>query len=145
MSHIEYYQDIDTVTVNKEKPRTSFVSHDERDEAIRNVTDYEKSPYYVNLNGKWDLYYNDYPKNVPRNIATNINDNDANWSEIKVPGNWEVQGHGVAKYTNIVYDFCPSNPKPPYLPELNPVYRRKDIEIPSKWIEEVRDVFIQVG
>ena len=48
---------------------------------------------------------------------------DANiaWKEIKVPGNWEVQGYGVAIYTNHGYEFKPRNPQPPQLPEANPV------------------------
>ncbi|KAK8839439.1 hypothetical protein M9Y10_031791 [Tritrichomonas musculus] len=147
MSQIPYYKDIKTVAVNKEQPRTTFLSHDTREEALNNVTDYEKSPYYINLNGKWEFYYNDYPKNVPADIATNTNNNDPSWGEINVPGNWEVQGHGVAKYTNIVYDFCPSNPHPPNLPEFNPVgvYRRKDIGVPQEWIDQGRDIFLQVG
>ena len=54
---------------------------------------------------------------------------DSSWDDIQVPGNWEVQGHGIAIYTNHGYEFKPRNPQPPALPEANPVgvYRR-DIE-----------------
>lgn len=147
MTQHPYFQEIKTVAVNKEKPRTSFVSHDDREEALANVTDFEKTPYYLNLNGKWEFFYDDYPSRIPNDIATNVNNSDAKWGEITVPGNWERQGHGIAMYTNIVYDFCPHDPKPPFLPELNPVgvYRKKNISIPHAWIDQDRDIFLQVG
>ena len=65
------------------------------------------------------------------------------WKEIKVPGNWEVQGYGVAIYTNHGYEFKPRNPQPPQLPETNPVgvYQR-DIEIPADW--DGRDIFLRL-
>lgn len=147
MFKTEYYKDIKTVSVNKEKPRTSFVSHDDREEALSHVTEFDQTPYYINLNGKWEFYFNEYPKNVPSDIATNVNQNDPTWCEIEVPGNWELQGHGTAIYTDGNYDFCPRNPSPPYLPDRNPtgVYRRRDIEIPDIWIEQERDIFLQIG
>ncbi|KAK8839310.1 hypothetical protein M9Y10_032244 [Tritrichomonas musculus] len=147
MKNLEYYKDIEIPSVNREKPRTSFISHDNRDEAIINITNFEKSPYYINLNGKWEFYFNEYPKKIPKDIATNINQNDPEWGEIKVPGNWERQGYGTAIYTDGNYDFCPMNPQPPYLPDLNPtgVYRRKDIKIPQEWFNQERDIFLQVG
>lgn len=146
MTNLDYIKCVKTVAVNKELPRTSFVSHDERDEALQHVTEFEKSPYYVVLNGKWEFYYNDYPSKIPTDIATNV-DHNSNWGEINVPGNWEMQGHGDAYYTNIRYDFAPSNPQPPALPEKNPVgvYRRKDIEIPQAWLDNNRDIFLQIG
>lgn len=54
-----YHKEIEIASVNKEKPRTSFVSHINREEAIRNITDFEKTPYYINLNGTWDFYFNE--------------------------------------------------------------------------------------
>ena len=146
MLHIDYYKVINTVAVNKEPPRTSFVSNDNRDDAIKNVTDFEKSPYYINLNGEWEFYFNEYPRDVPSDIATDVDNSDDGWGHITVPGNWEIQGHGVAIYTDTAYDFCPINPHPPDLPYKNPVgvYRRKDVIIPKEWIED-RDIFLQVG
>ncbi|KAK8839035.1 hypothetical protein M9Y10_032501 [Tritrichomonas musculus] len=147
MLHIDYYKIIKSVAVNKEEPRTSFVSHDDRDEAITNITNFENSPYYINLNGKWEFYFNEYPRDVPKDIATDTNNDDPKWCEINVPGNWEIQGYGVAVYTDTAYDFCPINPHPPDLPDKNPVgvYRKKDVKIPQKWIDDDRDIFLQVG
>ena len=63
--------------------------------------------------------------------------------DITVPGNWEVQGHGVA-FIRIMDEFKPRNPQPPLLPEANPVgvYRR-DIEIPASW--DNRDIYLHIG
>ncbi|OHS95316.1 beta-galactosidase [Tritrichomonas foetus] len=136
-----YWKDIKSVAINKEYPRTSFVSYNDKDSALE--YNFENSPYYINLNGTWKFFYVDYPKDLPSNIATENNES-INWGEITVPGNWEVQGHGVAMYTNIVYDFMPSNPTPPNLPELNPVgvYRR-EFDVPESWLS--RNIYFQVG
>lgn len=64
-NNTEYYQDIETVSINKEKPRTSFISHDNREDAITNITDFEKTPYYINLNGKWNFTLMNTPKIFP--------------------------------------------------------------------------------
>ena len=144
---MSYHINIKIVKVNKERPRTSFFSYDIKEEAILNATNFEKSPYFINLNGKWQFYFNENPEEVPSDIATNVNQEDPKWCEITVPGNWERQGHGIAVYTNGTYDFCTINPQPPYLPKLNPVgiYRRKDIEIPQSWLDQKRDIFLQIG
>lgn len=52
MTDIEYYKNIEVPSVNKERPRASFVSHDESEEAIQNITNVNRTPYYINLNGK---------------------------------------------------------------------------------------------
>lgn len=66
------------------------------------------------------------------------------WKDIKVPGNWEVQGFGIPMYTNHPYEFWPVNPVPPLLPHENPVgiYRR-EINIPAEWV--ARDIFINLS
>ena len=136
---LPYWKDIQTVAVNKEYPRTAFMTYDNRNQAL--TGEYENSPYYKLLNGTWNFYYADAYKDLPANIEQS----DANiaWKEIKVPGNWEVQGYGVAIYTNHGYEFKPRNPQPPQLPETNPVgvYQR-DIEIPADW--DGRDIFLRL-
>lgn len=104
---------------------------------------FEKSKYYQLLNGTWKFYFVDSYKNLPANI-TDPSVSTADWTDIKVPGNWEVQGHGVAIYTNHGYEFQPRNPQPPTLPEANPVgvYRR-DIDIPTDW--DGRDIYLHLA
>lgn len=136
-----YWQDIQVVAVNKEYPRTSFMTYPDRATAL--TSRFEKSPYYALLNGTWKFYFVDSYKNLPENI-TDPSVSTASWDDIQVPGNWEVQGHGVAIYTNHGYEFKPRNPQPPLLPEANPVgvYRR-DLEIPAGW--ENRDIYLTLA
>ena len=136
-----YWQDIQVVAVNKEKPSSSFMSYADRETAL--TSRFEKSPYYSLLNGTWKFFFVDSYKDLPQNI-TDPSVNTSSWDDITVPGNWEVQGHGVAIYTNHGYEFKPRNPQPPLLPEANPVgvYRR-DIEIPASW--DNRDIYLHIG
>lgn len=136
-----YWQDIQVVAVNKEKPRSSFMSYPDRTTALSSR--FEKSPYYSLLNGTWKFFFVDSYKDLPANI-TDPSVSTASWNDITVPGNWEVQGHGVAIYTNHGYEFKARNPQPPLLPEANPVgvYRR-DIEIPAGW--EGRDIYLNLA
>ena len=136
-----YWQAIQVVAVNKEKPRSSFMSYADRETAL--TSRFEKSPYYSLLNGTWKFFFVDSYKDLPQNI-TDPSVNTSSWDDITVPGNWEVQGHGVAIYTNHGYEFKPRNPQPPLLPEANPVgvYRR-DIEIPASW--DNRDIYLHIG
>lgn len=136
-----YWQDIQVVAVNKEKPRSSFMSYADRETA--QTSRFEKSPFYSLLNGNWKFYFVDSHKDLPENITDPSISTDA-WENIAVPGNWEVQGHGVAIYTNHGYEFKPKNPQPPLLPEANPVgvYRR-DLEIPAGW--DNRDIYLHIA
>jgi beta-galactosidase len=136
-----YWQDVRVVAVNKEPPRSSFMTYADRQTAL--TSRYESSPYYSLLNGVWKFYFVDAYKKLPENI-TDPSASTAGWHDIVVPGNWEVQGHGIAIYTNQGYEFKPHNPQPPLLPEENPVgvYRR-DIDIPAGW--EGRDVYLHIG
>lgn len=136
-----YWQDVQVVAVNKEYPRSSFMTYENRANALTGK--FEKSKYYQLLNGTWKFYFVDSYKNLPANI-TAPSASTADWTDIKVPGNWEVQGHGVAIYTNHGYEFQPRNPQPPTLPEANPVgvYRR-DIDIPADW--EGRDIYLHLA
>ena len=138
---LPYWKDIQTVAVNKEAPRSDFMSYPDKASAL--TLRYENSPYYSSLNGTWKFYFVDGYKDLPENI-TDPSVSTSSWKDIKVPGNWERQGFGTAIYTNHGYEFKPRNPMPPTLPEENPVgvYRR-DIEIPSSWNN--RDIYLYVG
>ena len=135
-----YWQDIQAVAVNKEYPRSAFMTYDNRTSAL--TSKFEDSKYYKLLNGTWKFYFVDSYKQLPENITDPAVSTDS-WNNIQVPGNWEVQGYGVAIYTNHGYEFKPRNPQPPTLPEANPVgvYRR-DIEIPADWMD--RDIYLNL-
>ena len=136
-----YWQDPAVVAVHKEAPRTAFMTYADRPSALS--AHYENTDRYASLNGVWKFYFVDAYGKLPDNVADPSFPAD-DWTDITVPGNWEVQGHGVAIYTNHGYEFKPRNPQPPLLPEENPVgvYRR-DVEIPGGW--DGRDVYLHVA
>ncbi|MDR1809090.1 MAG: DUF4981 domain-containing protein, partial [Prevotella sp.] len=144
---LPYWKDVDVVEVNKEAPRTTFMSYANRLAAQKAAQtpffDYAQSPYYYLLNGTWKFYFADAYYKLPENI-TDADCDVSGWHDIAVPGNWELQGFGEAYYVNQPYEFAPVNPLPPLLPEENPVgvYRR-DIEIPAAWLQ--RDVYLHLA
>ena len=73
---------------------------------------YEDSPWHQSLNGKWHFFYAADDHLLPHDATTDQPDTQG-WSTISVPGNWEMQGHGTAIYTNHGYEFKPRNPMPP--------------------------------
>ncbi|MDR1764306.1 MAG: DUF4981 domain-containing protein [Dysgonamonadaceae bacterium] len=136
-----YWKDVKVVEVNKEAPRTTFMSYDNPASAADYR--YEDSKFYYPLNGIWKFYFVDAYKKLPENI-TDPSVPTAGWKDIKVPGNWELQGFGEAFYVNQPYEFATWNPQPPTLPEENPVgvYRR-DFDIPADWLD--RDIFLHLA
>lgn len=79
-----YHKEIEIASVNKERQRTSFVSHIGREKAIKNITEFEKTPYYINLKGNLDFYINKYLIKIQKDISTNVNQSDPNWVDIKI-------------------------------------------------------------
>ncbi len=138
---LPYWQDIQTVSVNREEPRTAFMSYTDKGSAMTGR--YENSDRYQLLNGVWKFYYSDSHRILPADAAAPSTD-VSGWNDIQVPGNWEVQGYGTPIYLNHGYEFKASNPQPPQLPEDIPtgVYRR-DIIIPVEWMED--DIYLHVA
>ena len=144
---LPYWQDVSVVQVNKEYPRTQFMTYDNKAEALQNR--FEESQYHLSLNGRWKFFFVDGYKQLPGNI-TDSTVSLTGWKEINVPGNWEMQGFGTAIYVNHPYEFVERDPKtrfpkmaPPYLPEENPVgvYRR-EMDIPENWTD--REIFLTI-
>ena len=119
------WKNMAVTSVGAETRRTEAVWFANRSDALKKG--FRQSENYVDLNGTWDFKYFDDYHEMERYRGTD-------WDRIRVPGNWEVQGHGVAIYTNIPYDFAPKDPQPPSLPEVFPaaVYHRT-FTVPEKW------------
>ncbi|MDD3357036.1 MAG: hypothetical protein PHP72_08995, partial [Dysgonamonadaceae bacterium] len=62
-----YWQDVEVVKVNKEYPRTSFMTFDSRNDALSKR--FEESKFYQSLNGTWKFYFVDGYKQLPDNIT----------------------------------------------------------------------------
>ena len=130
---LPYWQDIQTTSVGAQTHRTEVVYYATREDALRQG--FRESGNYLSLNGIWDFKYYDNLVTAPERPAA--------WDSIAVPGNWEVQGWGVPIYTNIPYDFCPSDPQPPQLPEAIPgAFYRRSFIIPEEWAG--REVYLNL-
>ena len=127
---LPYWQDIDVTSVNAETRRTETILFPTREDALSKG--FRESRNYVDLNGQWDFRYFDDHHAMEAFVADSLA--SADWDSIQVPGNWEVQGYGIALYTNHPYEFCPRNPVPGVLPEIVPggVYH-KQFTLPSDW------------
>lgn len=77
------------------------------------------------LNGQWDFAL------FPSPLALPGPDEAVDWGSIRVPGVWQLQGHGAPHYTNVVYPFPVD---PPHVPSDNAVgiYRRR-VEVPARF------------
>ncbi len=115
--------------INKEAPRASFIPYQSEKLAI--ADDYSQSEYCLSLNGVWKFNWVMKPADKPQGFYAD-NFDVSKWNDIKVPGNWELQGYGTPIYTNITYPF-PKNP--PFIDHSdNPVgsYKRT-FELPASW------------
>jgi len=115
--------------INKEATRATALPYSNVTQAIADV--YSGSPYYQSLDGIWKFNWHKKPADKPEGFYKE-NYDVSRWDNIKVPGNWEIQGFGVPIYTNITYPF-PKNP--PYIyHDDNPVgcYVR-EFDIPQSW------------
>lgn len=125
--------------IGQEEPRAAFLPFETI--AALQKNDQGQSPYYQSLDGQWKFHWVRSPEERPQEFYQS-DFNDKKWNEIKVPANWELEGHGIPIYVNAQYPF----PKdPPLIPhDYNPVGSyRKSFTVPKQWTD--REVFIQFG
>jgi beta-galactosidase len=127
------------VDINKMPPHVTFMAYPTKALAIKN--DFSASPWFKSLNGNWKFHYTDQPESRPTDFYK-TDFNDAQWKNIPVPGNWELNGFGIPIYTNIIYPF-PKNP--PFIDhQFAPVGTyRMNFTIPDAW--DGKDVIIHFG
>jgi beta-galactosidase len=127
--------------INREPARATFLPYADDLSAISDR--YESSPWYLSLNGLWKFQWAPTPDQRPKDFYKTSFD-VTNWKEIKVPGNWELQGYGIPIYTNITYPY-PKNP--PFINHSdNPVgsYRRY-FELPASWNGRKTFLYFEAG
>lgn len=88
----------------------------------------------LSLNGIWKFNWVKKPADRIKDFYKRDYNTSA-FKDIKVPGNWELQGFGVPIYTDVEYPF-PSNP--PFIPaDYNPVGQYVSFfDIPDKWLSK---------
>jgi len=148
-----YIENEQVISENKLDTHASFSSFTSEDTAIHSVNEFKQI-----LDGIWKFNWVRDPKDRPQNFMIPTED-VSNWSNIKVPANWEVEGFGVPIYVNHQYEFADYKapvaediefvnnvPKHPgKVPNnYNPVgsYRR-DFNITPNW--DGKQIFLHIG
>ncbi|MDH5468126.1 MAG: beta-galactosidase, partial [Candidatus Aminicenantes bacterium] len=123
----------------KEPAHCTYIPYADVQTALKNKL--AQSPYYKSLNGLWKFSWVRKPADRPVDFYKDEYD-VSQWEEIKVPGNWELQGYGVPIYTDEEYPFPANPPRIPH--DYNPVgsYRR-GFTVPEDW--NSRQVFLHFG
>lgn len=118
---MHFYEDLTKLQINREAPRAYYIPYESEEKAIRGIP--EDSEYYQNMNGIWEFEY--YESDTDEDILVPQRGN------IKVPGNWQLQGYDKPWYTNLNYPFAVD---PPYTPTINPmgIYKRT-FTVPREW------------
>ena len=148
-----YIENEQVISENKLDTHASFSSFTSEDTAIHSINEFKQI-----LDGIWKFNWVRDPKDRPQNFMIPTED-VSNWSNIKVPANWEVEGFGVPIYVNHQYEFADYKapvaediefvnnvPKHPgKVPNnYNPVgsYRR-DFNITPNW--DGKQIFLHIG
>ena len=93
----------------------------------------QASPWFRSLDGVWKFNYAASPAARPAGFEQRWFDDRA-WADIRVPGNWEIQGFGIPIYSNSRYPFAYDRRNPRAQRNDNPVgsYRTR-FEVPAEW------------
>ncbi len=144
--------------VNREPSHAPWGAYES--EAQARTCDRAVSGRTMSLDGSWKFHLAARPEEVPQGFWMAGYD-VSRWTDITVPGNWELQGFGKPIYTNYVMPFPPNGQAPyilepskqhgwptrfnePRVPEQNPTgcYVREFV-LPESW--GGREVFINFG
>lgn len=125
----KFIEDPGMFSLNQEPGHVPLVPFSNIDQALKD--DWSQSSGYLSLNGIWKFKWSEIPDLAPKDFFIE-KFQDQSWTNIKVPGNWEMQGFGDPMFRNVSQPF-PSNP--PFIPhDYNPTgcYRRT-FSIPDTW------------
>ena len=125
----EEWDDPRVVGVNKEPPHSTYVPFATVEQSSQ---DKEASPYVASLNGTWKFSWAKNPASRAQDFYRTDFD-VTSWNDIKVPGNWQLQGFDRPIFRNFVYPFLAlPNGKAPR--QFNPVgsYKRSFL-VPQDW------------
>ena len=102
------------------------------DKAASLTFDKSNSSFYRSLNGAWRFRYLANPSQTPEDFAAD-SINESRWTNISVPGNWQLQGNfDPPVFTNITHPFKADPPRVPQ--DYNPTgLYRKTFTVPGDW------------
>lgn len=129
VAEVPEWQNPEVIAINKEAPHATLVPYPSADAALEFES--SRSDPIVNLNGDWKFLFLDKPADAPHGFYATEFD-DAEWDQLPVPSNWQVEGYGRPIYTNIKHPFPANPPKVPEDANETGLYRL-DFDIPTDW------------
>lgn len=137
------WQNPEVNAVNRAPMHTNYFAYESADAAARGAK--EHSSNYMTLNGIWKFFWMKNADARPTDFWK-VGFNDKGWSDMAVPGMWELNGFGDPIYVNTGYAWRNQfKNNPPQVPtENNNVgsYRR-EIVIPADW--KSKDIIAHFG
>ncbi len=94
--------------LNKEPGHATLLPYGDEEAALKGTRD--ASPYHLSLNGGWKFKWSPDPGARPVGFENPKYEVDS-WSEIPVPSNWQLHGHGIPLYSNQPYPFKKDPPR----------------------------------
>jgi beta-galactosidase len=141
INKINDWENPDVVGINKEKAHATFYLPSEK----------QNNTQIVSLDGTWKFKWSPDPASRPVDFyKTDYSILD--WTNIVVPGNWEMQGFGIPIYININYPFQKDPPKVTSEPPRDfTSYSQRDpvgsycttFQVPENWND--KQVFLNFG
>jgi len=134
------WENQELVGINRLEPHATMMIYPDvesakKAEAIATMEDRTKSPWCKTLNGDWKFQFSPQISERPMGFFETDFD-DSGWDTIPVPSNIEMQGYGVAIYTNVTYPWsgggrsiAPSIQSP----NSHVGSYRRTFEIPQNW------------
>lgn len=137
------WQDSEVNAVNRAPMHTNYFAYESADAAGRGVK--ERSANFMTLNGTWKFNWVENADARPTDFFK-VGFNDKGWSNMPVPGVWELNGYGDPIYVNVGYAWRSQfKNNPPYTPIVNNhvgSYRREMV-VPANW--KGKDIIAHFG
>jgi len=126
------WENPELIEINRLGARATLIPYPDCSSA--SCRDRSKSRWFKDLKGDWKFRLFNRPEKTPRSFFKTGFD-DGKWEEVKVPGNWTMQGFDRPHYTNIQMPF---GEDPPRVPEENPTgLYRFNFNLPANWIKRL--------
>ena len=98
----KFIEDPGKFALNQETGHVPLVPFTSVQAALEN--NWNKSGGFLSLNGPWKFKWSENPDLSPGDFFTPTF-NDSKWDNIKVPGNWEMEGYGDPVFRNVSQPF----------------------------------------
>jgi beta-galactosidase len=121
------WQDPGVFERGQEPPHATLTPYSTVDQALLGGG----SPWLRTLNGQWRFHWAATPGQAPAGFERPDFD-VSDWDEVRVPGDWQLQGYGHPMFRNIAHPFPADPPRVPA--DYNPTgsYRRS-FRVPPEW------------